>query len=458
VGVCATAAAMGRARQRAPKEHALIKADERSSSVDRHQKRIKLEKAWDQAVKSGNTRAAAACLRHGASVEWPIHNDGGLLSALVYAIQHRDCAMVYLLLSEAQESQIGELLQRWRLAVHNLPPWSKVLVGINAAANEMVSNTSLTTMLLLHGRPSLASLAQLAALVKELPDALQWGASLALCAIVESMQQHNKQSVKLQYTIDVMTGGSANCTSYTWLTVAGVVSSTAGCTEYLNGVEEAMATTAAALEAVAAGTSRALTAAAVVGEKVAMRSIADSYHTAAGAAIARCTVTAWAGALLYIAWWLPLRRWRLYDLPCYLVPLPLKRGAQRSALLITSAGLLLVEVAVFALAVEKTFRTAPVMNCADVWLSCEQEQHVFFTAVLQRVAVLLLVYHVPVWALSCMRWLLAAADITVLRLAVYSERSHSSDSPHCRRFFPWHRCRRVCCRHSTERYDRCAQA
>jgi hypothetical protein len=398
---------MGRARQRAPNKHALVKADERSSSADRRQNRnLKLEKAWDQAVKSGNTRAAAACLRHGASVEWPIYDGNGLLSALVYAIQHKDCAMAYLLLSEAQESQIGELLQRWRLAVHNLPPWSKVLVDMNAAAGEMVSNTVLTLSPRLHARPSLAPLA---ALVKELPDALQWGASLALCAIVESMQQHNKQSVKLQYTIDVMTGGSANCTSYTWLTVAGVANSTAGCTEFLNGVEEAMAATAAALEAVAAETSEAPKIAAVIGETMAMGSITGSYHTAAGAAIARYTVTAWAGALLCIAWWSPLRRWRLYDLPCYLVPLPPERGVQRLALLIASAGLLLVEVVVFTVAVKETFRAAPGTKCADTWLSCEQEQYTFFIAVQQRVAVLLLVYHVPVWALSCVLWLLAAA-------------------------------------------------
>eukprot|EP00953_Heterococcus_sp_UTEX-ZZ885_P013630 7780-Heterococcus_DN1.PRE.3 len=404
---------MGRARQRAPNKHALVKADERSSSLDRRQNRnLKLEKAWELAVKSGQTRAAAACLRHGASVEWPIFDGGGLLSALVYAIQKKDCAMAYLLLSEATDSQIGELLHRWRLAVYNLPPWSKVLVGMNAAAGEMVNNTVLTTSPPLHGRPSLAPLA---ALVKELPDALQWGASLALCAMVESMQQRNNRSGTLEYIIDVMTGGSANCTSYTWLTVAGIVSSTAGCTEYPNGVEEAMAATAT-LEAVAANTSRALTA--VVGEKMARRSITGSYHTAAGAAVARYTVSTWAGALLCIAWWSPLRRWRLYDLPCFLVPLPPERGVQRSALLIASAGLLLVEVVVFALAVEETFRTAPGMKCAELWLSCEQEQYTFFIAVVQRVAVLLLVYHVPVWALSCVRWLLAAADITVLRLAV----------------------------------------
>jgi hypothetical protein len=176
---------MDRARQRAPNKHALSKADERSSSAGRRQKRIlKLEKAWDRAVKSDDTRAAAACLRHGASVEWPIQVGGDLLSALVYAIQQEDCAMAYLLLSEAQESQIGELLQRWRLAVYNLPPWSTLLVGINTAARDMVRNTVLTTMPPLNGRPSFASLAPAAALVKELPDALQWGVSIALCATV----------------------------------------------------------------------------------------------------------------------------------------------------------------------------------------------------------------------------------------------------------------------------------
>jgi hypothetical protein len=223
--------------------------------------------------------------------------------------------------------------------------------------------------------------------------------------------------VSLEHTIDVMTGGSANCTSYTWLTVAGVVSSTADCSEYLTGVEGVIAATAA-LEAVAADTSGPLTAAAVVGEQMATGSITGSYHTAAGATIARYTVTAWAGALLCVAWWTPLRRWRLYDLPCYLVPLSPERGVQRSVLLIVSAGLLLVEVVVFTLAVEETFRSIPDMKCADAWLSCEQEQYTFFTAVLQRVVVVLLVYHVPVWAVSCMRWLLAAADITVLGLAV----------------------------------------
>jgi Zinc finger, C3HC4 type (RING finger) len=127
------------------------------------------------------------------------------------------------------------------------------------------------------------------------------------------------------------------------------------------------------------------------------------------------TVAVWTVALLCLACWTGLRKRRLYDLPCHIVPLPTERGQLRSILLVLSAAMLALEVWAFQNILTVVVADASTITSTD-WVT--SEDHSFALPCTAMSLALVLAYRVPAVVLSIARWLLFKAGMTVLQTAV----------------------------------------
>jgi Zinc finger, C3HC4 type (RING finger) len=214
----------------------------------------------------------------------------------------------------------------------------------------------------------------------------------ALCAVVDELpayQQHytgdwRHDTDYKQYIADdigdVIKLGNGMCGVQTWLAVEGAVRNAAACTKY----EKAVAA-----------------AAALKGQR---RVEWELQRTAA----------VWAIVLLCLVCWTGLRKRRLYDIPCQVVPFPL-----RSLLLVLSAALLAFEVHYFLGTLDSKVAEAYTVTTTN-WVTNEDD---LFTVLYTAAAlVVVLAYRVPAVVLSIVRWLLFKAGLTVLQIAVRCNR------------------------------------
>jgi Zinc finger, C3HC4 type (RING finger) len=128
------------------------------------------------------------------------------------------------------------------------------------------------------------------------------------------------------------------------------------------------------------------------------------------------TAAVWAVALLCLACWTGLRKRRLYDLPCHIVPLPAQRGALRSTLLVISTALLALELLVFQQLLIFVVTDACTIT-TTAWVPADWDKGLASLMTILAI-ILLLAYRVPAIALSFVRWLLPQAGMTVLQTAV----------------------------------------
>jgi hypothetical protein len=119
--------------------------------------------------------------------------------------------------------------------------------------------------------------------------------------------------------------------------------------------------------------------------------------------------------LLCLVWWTGLRRRRLYDLPCHVLPLPTDRGTLRSLLLVLSAALLVLEVWAFQSILKIVVADAGTITSTE-WVT--SEDYLFLLLYVEGALALVLAYRVPAVVLSIVRWLLSMAGMTVLQTAV----------------------------------------
>eukprot|EP00953_Heterococcus_sp_UTEX-ZZ885_P013629 7780-Heterococcus_DN1.PRE.2 len=367
----------------------------------KRRKREKLpRKIWQRAIRSGNVQAAATCIQLGCNVAWPVRN--GSKSALQYSAKQHNEALVYLLL--LHDAPVGKAPQGWKSHsdIHRWLEFLGYVVGASVETKEKADQQL-----------------RMAAKADALPFNLQWVAPFAVCVAQQNVEHGvvaanlNKANLEggIKHASNVLSSGSAKCTAPEWLAAAASINNTAANLEnvvraerlaklaIITGAEEVAAariiTTAAKRHAVAAAALR---------KTVALYDVRDSSG-------------AWAAAVLCMVWWTGLRKRRLYDLPCHVVPLPPQRGKLRLLLLGMTGLLLLVEVLWFVVMLRVTWADAHTLYCADPESGCIAEQHVFFTTVLQLVLSQLLCERLVVGVLCAVRWLLAQAGLTVLRFA-----------------------------------------
>jgi hypothetical protein len=370
--------------------------------VKRHKHEKLLRKIWQRAIRSGNTQAAATCIQLGCNVAWPVRYGSNVVSALQYSAQQHHEALVYLLL--LHDAPVGKAPQGWK-SHNDIHRWLEFLGYVVGASLETTEKADQQL--------------RMAAKAEALPFNLQWVAPFAVCVAKQDVEHGvvaanlNKANLEggIKHASNVLSSGSAKCTAPEWLAAAASINNTAANLEnvvraerlaklaIITGAEEVAAATITA-----AAARRHTAAVAALRNTVALYDIRDSSG-------------AWAAAVLCMMWWTSLRKRRLYDLPCHVIPLPPQRGKLRSLLLVITGLLLVAELLWFAVMLRVTWADAHKLYCADPERGCVAEQHVFFTAVLQLVLSQLLLERLAVGVLCAIRWLLSQAGVTVLRLA-----------------------------------------
>eukprot|EP00953_Heterococcus_sp_UTEX-ZZ885_P027314 14667-Heterococcus_DN1.PRE.2 len=211
---------------------------------------------------------------------------------------------------------------------------------------------------------------------------------IALCAMVNKLQRLNKRHKNWQqlknfdkHIEQLALGGKAKCTASAWAATVGAMQNTAVCWQYQTKATEAA-------------------------ERAAF---CDDFQRAA---------RLWTVLLLCVVWWSGLRKWRLYRLPCHIVPLPRERGLKTSLLLVLSAALFWAELCGFVLLLVERLRAAAATQCVAPISDCEPDTRAYYVTLLGECLLILLVDRLAVWALLGVHWLLSLADLTLLKLAV----------------------------------------
>jgi hypothetical protein len=371
-------------------------------AIQRRERDKLLKKIWQRAVAAGDTLAAATCIQLGADLSWPILHGRDSMPALQVAAQRNDWAMVYLLLlfDAEQRSPVNALLQNWYSSLLYHKDYDVDVQG-SGVIEVLTAAASASTQELRAYPPQL-----LTTKIEAIPPSLQWGASFALCAVMVDKEVRNA-STSLEHTYTVLSSGSAACTPSAWRAAAAATNSTTTNLERLDTAAAAaeLAVTTAESEIAAMQHWRAME------QQTPER--ATALHDI------RLCAAIWAVVLLCLTWWTGLRRRRLYDLPCHIVPLPSHNCMRRVKLLRLSRILLLVEVSAFMAMLGLVRREANKIDCADPLIGCENEQFTFYITVLKPVLLLLVAQQALVWLISAVPWLLAQANITVLQTAAH---------------------------------------
>jgi Zinc finger, C3HC4 type (RING finger) len=232
-----------------------------------------------------------------------------------------------------------------------------------------------------------ASTALLRLMQVPMSDSLRIRKHFALSAMVNKLQRLEKRHKNWQqlknfdkHIEQLALGGNAKCTASTWAATVGAMKNTAVCWQYQTKAAEAA-------------------------ERAAVR---DDF---------RRTAQLWTVLLLCVVWWSRLRKWRLHNVPCRIVPLPLEQSLKRSRLLVLSAALFLIELCGFVLLLVERLKAAAAVQCVAAISDCEPDTRTYYVTLLGECVLILLVDRLPLWALSGLRWLLSLADLTLLKLA-----------------------------------------
>jgi Zinc finger, C3HC4 type (RING finger) len=383
-----------------------IKVRSYSVSVDEETRTVR-EKAFEMAsetiesnmhVLPETTEIDVLAEAEDAEDEATHHRDGvGTPRSMLvsYATRQQDHKSMWRLLLRADhERHSGTVITKG--VQHLLAQWHLDLGRLAAAESRMIINASVngaveTMHKMVVGSNTFDCGAAPTALL-QLMDVPISGNSrgqtqIALCAMVNKLQRLNKRHKNWQqlknfdkHIEQLALGGKAKCTASAWAATVGAMKNTAVCWKYQTKVAEAA-------------------------ERAAFR---DDF---------RRTAQLWTVLLLCVVWWSGLRKWRLYSMPCRIVPLPLEQSLKRSLLLVLSAALFWAELCGFALLLVERLKAAAAVKCVAAISDCEPDTRAYYVTLLSECVLILLVDRLPLWALSGLRWLLSLADLTLLKLA-----------------------------------------
>eukprot|EP00953_Heterococcus_sp_UTEX-ZZ885_P027316 14667-Heterococcus_DN1.PRE.4 len=362
-----------RRKQQAVAEEPMLREDETdpaggSAKSNKHEESLK--KIWQRAVEAGNVQAAAVCLRLGANVNW-LSSGASSLPVLCHAAEHKDCAMVYMLLSSGAGLEGASVVTRR----------SEFVEGLVEAAKEKQRTTL--------RKPGLSALN---AQTGEMPSSLQWGAPFALCAVVEDMQLRNASTTSLAQALEMLQGGAATCTLAGWSTAVNDIGSAAVCS---TSVHAARRTAVAAMTA-ATGRPAAPTKLSI---------IAAARHAPASVAL----------LLLCCACWTALRKCN--------ANYSAERRSTRVLLLLANTALQLLDAIWIAVLLYAAYIEAYKLKCACLLNGCYEELHARCYLGLRPLMALLLAHSMLVCLLSCVYWLLSKLEVLVLQLAIRCNKS-----------------------------------